>query len=393
MSEKVLLVDDEPNLLAGLKRHLRREFDLFLAVGGQEAIRIANEEGPFAVIVSDMRMPEMSGTELLTHFHENHEQTVRITLTGNADQKTAVDAVNEGRIFRFLNKPCSPDQLARAIQAGVEQYELITAEAKLLNETLAGSVRMLTQVLSLALPEAFGMTQEARQLAREIAIRLNVGPLWQVEMAAMLMRVGCVSLPTEAMTAFLAGDVVSAEQMELVRQTPELGHQLVTSIPRLQPVAEIIRCQEGPPNETTPIAARILKAVGDYQRFQKSRTPDRAILQLQESTDYDPNVVEVLSALTMARCEVKNVDIGDLQEGMVLESHIQDRDGRILVSTGSEVHDALIQKLLVLRRSATGVREPIRVRQLQPATPDGFASSAIGTPFHPALEASVSHSG
>ena len=253
MTRKILLVDDEPNVLQGFKRHLRKAYDLELAVGGEAALETIAEKGPFAVVVSDMQMPEISGVELLSRIRDLNEQTVRVMLTGNADQKTAVDAVNEGNIFRFLNKPCPPEQLAQTLDAALEQYRLVTAEAELLNKTLSGSVQVLTQILSLILPEAFGLTQEARKWARATAAKLGYEPLWQVEMAAMLMRIGCVSLEKDVLNRYLSNDKLKDSDRSLIAETPKMGHELLAAIPRLEPVADFVRAQFGAPDESTPL--------------------------------------------------------------------------------------------------------------------------------------------
>jgi response regulator RpfG family c-di-GMP phosphodiesterase len=373
MTEKILLVDDEPNVLHGVKRHLRNEFELEFAVGGAEAIEVFKSKGPFAVVVSDMQMPEMSGLELLGRIQGLHSQTVRIMLTGNADQKTAVDAVNEGNIFRFLNKPCPPERLASTLKAGIEQYRLITAESELLNKTLSGSVRMLTQVLSLAMPQAFGLTQEARTLVRAIAEKLAVGPMWQVEMAAMLMRVGCVSLPDDVLRRYLSFEPLSAEDAKLVSQTPKLGQNLVSSIPRLQGVAGLIAAQAYPPHAATPIAARILKVVGDFQRMRANSSPYTALKRLRNDAIYDLAVVDALTEVVTETCETQNLTVAELREGMILEQPIEDTNGRILLASGSEVHESMIQKLINFRRSSTGIREPIQVRVVTLRTPSTAA--------------------
>jgi CheY-like chemotaxis protein len=364
MTQRILLVDDEPNVLQGFKRHLRKSYEIELADSGASALRMIQGSGPFAVVVSDMQMPEMSGVELLSRVRDIREQTVRVMLTGNADQRTAVDAVNEGEIFRFLNKPCAPEKLAQVLDAALEQYRLITAEEELLNKTLSGSVRMLTQVLSMVMPEAFGLAQEARTLSRNIAHKIGVGPLWQIEMAAMLMRVGCVSLPADVLGKYLKGKKLTPEQVELIRETPRHGHGLLTSIPRLQGIADYLLAYLDPPQDPTPIASRILRAVGDFQRFRSHSTPQEAIARLRDAASYDGMVVEALAELLSESCQSRELNVLQLREGMVLESHIEDLDGRILVASGAEVHEAMIQKLAILSRSGVGVKEPLKVRVL-----------------------------
>ena len=132
MPEKILCVDDEPNILNAYKRALRGTFLIETAAGGAEGLAILKGPDPFAVVVSDMRMPGMDGVEFLREVKQIVPDTVRIMLTGNGDQQTAIDAVNRGSIFRFLTKPCSPEDLSQAIDAAIQQYRLVMAEKELL---------------------------------------------------------------------------------------------------------------------------------------------------------------------------------------------------------------------------------------------------------------------
>ena len=355
MTAKILLVDDEPNVLQGFKRQLRKDYELVLAIGGQEALEAFEKEGPFAVVVSDMQMPDMSGVKLLQRIQELNEFTVRIMLTGNADQKTAVEAVNEGQIYRFLNKPCSPEKLAESLDAGLQHYRLVTAEAELLNKTLAGSVKMLTQVLSLSMPGTFGLTQEARTWARATADELGVGPKWQVEIAAMLMRVGCVSLPPEVLKLFLDGEQLDGPNQELLEETPQLAYKLISEIPRLEPA---------PPKDPTPRASRILRAIGDYQRYSSNLSPSEALRILENGPVYDRTVVRTLSKVIASDSRgLLELPVAKLTEGMILAKPVVDGKGQMLIASGVEVHELMIEKLKMLSRSGRGVSEPIQVKE------------------------------
>src|SRR5580693_9859098 len=118
MPEKILMVDDEDAVLVGYQRMFRNEFQIETAPGGAAALSALEATGPYAVVVSDMRMPEMDGVHLLTKIKQLAPDTIRIMLTGNADIQTAVSAVNEGSIFRFLTKPCEKETLGKALSAG-----------------------------------------------------------------------------------------------------------------------------------------------------------------------------------------------------------------------------------------------------------------------------------
>jgi serine phosphatase RsbU (regulator of sigma subunit) len=126
MNEKILLVDDEPKVLAAIKRQLRKEFRFETALSGEEALKVIDEKGPFAVVVSDYKMPGMNGIDFLCKVKSVDPDTVRMMLTGSADMSTAIAAVNEGSIFQFHPKPCPADTLGKAIKSGIDKYRATT---------------------------------------------------------------------------------------------------------------------------------------------------------------------------------------------------------------------------------------------------------------------------
>ncbi len=132
--EKILLVDDDPNVLSGYRRHLGRRFTLLTALGGPEALALLANEPDVAVIIADMRMPVMNGVQFLTECARRHPDAVRMMLTGNADQDTAVQAVNRGHVFRFLSKPAAIEDVVEAVEAGLKQHHLHRAEHELIRQ-------------------------------------------------------------------------------------------------------------------------------------------------------------------------------------------------------------------------------------------------------------------
>ena len=122
MKSKVLFVDDDAMVLAGLKRQLRNKFRIETALSGEEGLKRIEENGPYAVIVSDFSMPGMNGIEFLCRVKETDPDSIRMMLTGSADMSTAIQAVNEGSIFQFHPKPCPTDTLGQAIQSGIDVY-------------------------------------------------------------------------------------------------------------------------------------------------------------------------------------------------------------------------------------------------------------------------------
>jgi CheY-like chemotaxis protein len=136
--ERILFVDDEPQLLEGFQRLLSPAFQIETAVSGAEALAKLKRNGPYAVVVCDMRMPEMDGVRLLTKIRLEFPESVRIMLTGNSDQETAAKAVNEGNVFRFLTKPCDEDLLTRTLNAALIQYRVTNQKEDLLEKARSG---------------------------------------------------------------------------------------------------------------------------------------------------------------------------------------------------------------------------------------------------------------
>lgn len=205
MTERILFVDDDANVLQALQRQLRKKFDFDISSDPELALQSLGTNGPYAVIVSDMQMPGTNGVQFLGKVREQAPHSMRIMLTGNVDQQTAMDAVNRGTIFRFLTKPCSTEVLCEILTAAIVQYRLITAEKDILEKTLSGSVRLLTEILGLVNPIIFSRSSRIRQVARELARTLGLENMWQLEVAAMLSQIGCITLTPQTLEAIYAG--------------------------------------------------------------------------------------------------------------------------------------------------------------------------------------------
>lgn len=182
----ILCVDDELNVVESMKLNLRRHYKVLTAQSGMEALQILQQHTEVAVVVSDMRMPEMDGAKLLAEVKSAAPNVVRMLLTGYSDIDAAMRAVNEGQIFRFLTKPCEPEHLLATLEAGVEQHRLITAEQVLLQRTLLGSVKALVEVMALSNPMALGRAVRIRNTVRKLAKAARLSQTWRLEFAAML---------------------------------------------------------------------------------------------------------------------------------------------------------------------------------------------------------------
>lgn len=185
---RVLCVDDESRIVEGLVLHLRREYQVITALSGDEALKTLKQVGGAAVVISDMRMPGMDGATLLQHVMQFFPDATRILLTGEPGRDAAVSAVNKANIFRFLTKPCPPEMLKAAVEAGVIQHRLLNAERSILKETLNGCIKALVDVLAITNPVAFGRASRVKRVAMEFANKLDCKDFWQLEAACMLSR-------------------------------------------------------------------------------------------------------------------------------------------------------------------------------------------------------------
>lgn len=147
MDNRILFVDDEQNVLAGYTRVLRGKYRIDTASDAMQALQLFESRGPYAVVVADMQMPGMDGMQLLARLKASFPETVRMMVTGNADQKTAVEAVNKGEVYRFLNKPCDRELLAEALDEGLAFYDHALAERERLARSVA-DLDALTERLS-----------------------------------------------------------------------------------------------------------------------------------------------------------------------------------------------------------------------------------------------------
>jgi response regulator RpfG family c-di-GMP phosphodiesterase len=375
MQPKILFVDDDPNILAGYQRQLRKLFHLDTAQGGEEGLKALGRNGPYAVVVSDLRMPGMDGIQFLARVHEAAPDTARIMLTGFADLKTAIDAVNTGNIFRFLTKPCSPEVLTQALEAGLRHYRLIMAERELLEKTLSGSIKVLTQILSLLNPEAFGRSSRLTRYIQDIAHVMRLKDRWQVETAAMLSQIGCIMLPEATLKNLYHGKPLSGEEQQVYQMHPFIAKDLLKNIPRLEEVAEIVSYQgkrfdgSGFPQDNLrgdkiPLGARLLKVVLDLDTLEAGGlSKPQALARMKENAGwYDPDVLAALEAITWieGKYEVKALSIKELLDAMIFDDDVYTMTGTLLISRGQEV-TPLIRKRLHAFGEAAGIKEPLQM--------------------------------
>ena len=385
MIAKVLIVDDDKSTLMGYQRNLRRRFDLDAATDGEEALRLLQAEIPYAVVVADMHMPSMSGLALLQQVRELSPDTTRIMITGDADQKTAADAVNHGQVFRFLSKPCDAGELMEAIEAGVRQYQLVRAEKDLLEQTLSGAVEAMTELLSTVDPRAFGSAQLLKYRATRVARILKAERAWEIGLAALLSPLGRLTISPKLLHRAQTQETLTPDEQALLERVPEFGARLIRRIPRLEQVADMVLYQskgfdgsgfphDGVKGLDIPFGARILKPLADVIGDEQDRDLGHGLDCLfGRQARYDPEIFQVVKDFLEAEMGLNSVlrapgvptSLEELREGQVLAAQVVTEEGMLVLLPGirlSAGHIQLLQNLAEL----LNLREPILTRPERP---------------------------
>ncbi|HWR83793.1 MAG TPA: HD domain-containing phosphohydrolase [Candidatus Deferrimicrobium sp.] len=359
---KILVVDDDDDLLDAVTTQFASTYEVHTASNGAEGLQRLSTNGPFSVIVSDMQMPEMNGIDLLRHARALCPDTVRVMMTAYGDLNTAIRAVNDGYVFRFVVKPFRREEMAGVLEIAVAQYRLVTAERELLERTLLGAIQALIDVLALTNPLAFGRASRLRSYARQVSEGLNVESAWEVELAALMSQIGCVTIPSDIIAKAYSGDNLLPEEQTQYSRLPEVSASLIAHIPRLERVARIIsllshrsRGQVPPapsasgPADFESTAASILAATMDLEALlARGFSKSRALGELQkQKTLYEPRVFRSLFALEVVASDRKMavVNICDLNNTMVIRQNIYADNGLLVIGEGQQVTLAMRELL------------------------------------------------
>ena len=395
MTERVLFVDDDTRVLQALERQLHKQFQIQTALGPELGLQAIASAGPFAVVVSDLRMPGMNGIEFLTRVRQAAPDAVRVMLTGEADLSATIAAVNDGQIFQFLTKPCPSDMLARAVKAALEQHRLITAERELLENTLRGAIGVLSEILGLVNPQAFSRTQRLRRYVQHMAQKLNLSEAWQYEVAAMLSQIGCVTVPPSILEKSYRMQPLTPAEEEILTSQSRVGSKLLVKIPRLENVGQMVAQQQSPwtpqPGAPDPVktGAHLLKVASDFdEQVMRGNSLESVLTKMRGSPQYNPAFVAALQELQLeeAQSEVRWVNLAQLRPQMIISAGVYSKTGLVLLAKGQEVTDSAIARLNSFA-SLFGIIEPISVMVPQGERTEKSIppNAAVGTISIPAL--------
>jgi CheY-like chemotaxis protein len=367
---RILCVDDEPQVLEGLSLHIRRRHDVVTATSGSQALELLQRDRGIMVVMSDMRMPAMDGAAFLSRCCELVPDATRLLLTGQAELSSAIAAINQGRIFRFLTKPCDPPDLLAAVEAAVAQHRLIVSERVLLQETLHGSIKALTGVLALTNPASFGRATRLKQLVTELAATLSLREPWQLEIAAMVSQLGFITLPPETAENVFYGRDLSLPEKKMLEKAQAVSAELLGNIPRLEEVREILSSYAKPwrrpaiAPSLVERSAQVLRVALDFDLLEtQGLSAAFAVDTLRGRGElYDQAVVAALASLrgsSTVQRDVRELPLSALQAGMIFAEDVRMANGTLLVARGYEVTNGFLERARHFSKGS--VKEPLRV--------------------------------
>ncbi|RFC43498.1 MAG: Fis-type DNA-binding domain containing protein [Verrucomicrobia bacterium] len=377
--EHILIVDDDQDLLRALRKGLSQKFHVVVASNSDEALQLLRRDSSLAAIITDMRMPGMDGVELLKRARAISPTTSRLMLTAAGDAQTAIQAVNEGNVVRFLTKPCSFLDLEHALDGALHlrRDSLGLSDEQL--HLLRGAVDILVKVIQMVAPGAHSLAERLRQRVREMALEMGVPHIWELEVSAMLAPLGRLSSP-----------LTDEDPIEcLLGHFPQAAAALLKKLPRLEEVARSIGYLSknfdgsGLPNDpvsgrSIPLGARILRVARDLEVFQNEGfSVDQSLEKMQSLQGvYDPDVLGAAVAC-FAHSDPASYDhslsmnVMELEEGHILAGDISTSAGVLLLTSGCRVTANLQRSLRQLGRTGQiPANIPVRIPgRASPALP------------------------
>lgn len=318
LEHTILLVDDELSITRSLHRLFRKEnCRILTATSGQEGLDILSKtEHPISLIISDQRMPVMTGAQFLEKARQLAPQAIRFLLTGYADVKDILDAVNKGEIHRYLTKPWNDDELILQVRHALELFELQSENQRLnaltlrqnkeliaLNQSLekkvqerteeilqkskalevanasleksfVDTIRLLSSLVETLNPSLGKYLNAVAQLSKRMAKRMGLEKhdVEQIEIAGMLHDIGLMGLPQTMLQK--EPEEMAESELKLFKQHPVIGQLCLQPVERLDPVGLIVFSHHenvdgtGFPNAVTgdeiPFGAKIVRIAADF---------------------------------------------------------------------------------------------------------------------------------
>lgn len=402
MENTVLLVDDERNILNSLTRVFRKDgYNILTAEGGPAGLELIRDN-KVSIVISDHRMPSMEGVEFLSKVKEASPDTIRFMLTGYADIKAVMSAINKGEVYRYITKPWNDDEIRSAVREALEHYNLTAENRRLteltkiqnaqlvdlnrnleskveqktgkIRENFFSFVKIFTNLMELFDQNVGGHSKRVGAMSRAMVLRMKFDEMDAdlIETAALLHNIGMIGIPRDLLEK--DEDSLNEDEKALLSHNPALSQDILSQIDTLRQAGIIIRGQmerfdgrgipDGLKREEIHIGSRILAVCKAYDTLKNGRRklPLTAVvrwLKDESGRRFDPDVVEEFIGLlgdwredeiggrfSDRKAVYDRISIIEMKNGMVLAGPIVTNKGRLLVTKGTILTEALIDKVL-----------------------------------------------
>lgn len=313
MNEKyrILLVDDEEDNLALLYRTLRQDFDILKTTSPVEALKLL-DENPIDLIISDHKMDEMDGVEFLKRSYDKYPECVRLLVTAYSDSSILINAINYGKIYRYIKKPWDPAELLLIVKASAEYYQLKKDNDRLiydLKELFSGTINAIIEALDAKDSFTLGRSRRVTFFSLKMAQALNlpVEEIGKLELAGLLHDIGMIGVSEDILNKT---EALTNEEYESIKKHVNYGVKILDDIKQLKAVVEIIKYHHerydgtGYPNglkgEEIPLNARIIAIADTYDSMVSDRSyrtglsHEEALKRLEEQAgrQFDPTILQ-----------------------------------------------------------------------------------------------------
>jgi response regulator RpfG family c-di-GMP phosphodiesterase len=370
-SGNIMVVDDNPSNLKLLEDMLRQHgYDVRSFPRGRLALAAANHAPPDLILL-DINMPEMNGYDVCDQLKSNPRLSsipvIFLSALNAIEHK--VKGFRSGGVD-FISKPFQFEEVQARVEIHLMLRRSQQAERDLLEKTLVGAVGTLWALVELALPVLALRSGSIRDIVLWITQQMEIRDPWQYELAATLCLVGCIALPDDIFLRAYGGEDLSADEDQMFRAHPERGARLLSGIPRLEVVAEMIRGQQMAEGNTALMeesrrGAQMLHLTLELdRRLYRGVSCSYALAELRLLGGFDPRMLEALAQYspTRAEFEVRRLAIDELRSGMALHKDVTSKDGSVLIfKEGTVLTETWIERLENFAKTR-GVQELLDVR-------------------------------
>ncbi|MHA7774408.1 HD domain-containing phosphohydrolase [Roseibium sp. M-1] len=381
-TDLIVVADPDESVQTGFQRLFGKHMNVVCFPESEAALSFLKKNHGVAVIFSCFNLPGRSGTAFLRAAETIAPQAARVMLTREKSAESIKKALNEGHAFMYLEKPCQPTDLVAAMETALAHHRQIAKDRMLLERTLAGSVKLLIDMLALFHPEAFRRTGAVRKQALKLAKHLGMKKTWELEMAVMLSPLGEALLPKQILARYRAARSLTEQERDVLERAPAQTRELLKNIPQLEKVSEYLYLsargfngsgfpKDGPTGTEIPLIARMLKLLTDLWYASPEAGPDAAAFEALTINwrKYDPKLLELAKKVLMddvpeerkkhiAQCYIRSLRPGDI----LVDDALTESSHELVLSRGHMLTPTTIRRLEHFHQTA-GVRQPIRVER------------------------------